>query len=97
MSDLSKKYKVLGDSLVIEFAKASETSKGGVIIPETLRKEDKGTGVIVLIGPDCKNSFELGQKVVMKGSGSIVYIDGKEYAQIPEYNIMGILLDANSN
>lgn len=89
--NLNDHYIILRDDLLIEFQRASESSKGGVIIPEMYRKDDKGTGIIKLVGPDCKYPFKVGQRVAVKGSGSIINIANKEYAQIPEYNVMGIL------
>ena len=92
---LESKYIVLWDNLIVSFKKATDKTEAGIIIPENLRKDDKGVGTVELVGPECKYKFKKGDRVVLKGNANLIPIDGTDYLQVQEYNIMGIMLSAS--
>lgn len=88
---LESKYIVLWDNILVSFKKASDKTEGGLTIPKSMQKDEKGIGTIELVGPECRYPFKRGDKVVLKGTGQLVPIDGIDYIQMQEYNILGIL------
>jgi chaperonin GroES len=93
------KIKPLGDRVIVKPKEAEETTKGGIILPDTA-KEKPVEGTIVAAGPgkitdDGKTialSLKVGDIVLYgKYSGTEVKIDGDEYLIMRESDIYGIL------
>ena len=97
MSEL--KIKPLADRIVIQAMEAEETTKGGIILPDTA-KEKPVEGTIVAAGPgkisDDGKKIELevkvGDKVLYgKYSGTEVTVDGEEYLIMRESDVFAIV------
>lgn len=93
------KIKPLGDRIVVKPAEAEETTKGGIILPDTA-KEKPVEGTIVAAGPGKKSDdgkliemeVKVGDKVLYgKYSGTEVTIDGEEYLIMRESDIFAIV------
>ena len=93
------KIKPLADRVIIKPAEAEETTKGGIILPDTA-KEKPIEGTIVAVGPgkvgDDGKKVELAVKVgdlVLYGkySGTEVTVDGEDYLIMRESDIFGIV------
>jgi chaperonin GroES len=91
--------KPLGDRVLIEALDAKETSKSGIIIPDTA-KERPQEGRVIAVGPGRIN--EEGKRIapeVKKGdtilygkySGTEVKIEDKEYLILRETDILAVL------
>ena len=93
------KVRPLQDRIILERVEEEETTKGGIIIPDTA-KEKPQEGKIVAVGkgkvldngsrvePDVKK----GDRVLFgKYAGTEVKIDGKEYLIMREDDILGVL------
>jgi len=91
--------KPLGDRVLIQALDAKETSKSGIIIPDTA-KERPQEGRVIAVGPGRLN--EEGKRIapeVKKGdtilygkySGTEVKIDDKEYLILRETDILAVL------
>ena len=98
------KFRPLHDRVVIRRLEAEEKSKGGIIIPDTV-KEKPQEGEVVAVGPGARDEsgklvpmeLEAGQRVLFgKWSGTEVKIDGQELLIMKESDIMGVLEGAAS-
>lgn len=92
MSKIS--MKPIGDRVVIKPAAAEETTKGGIIIPDTA-KEKPQKGEIVAVGPGKDGNMmtvQIGDTVLYgKYAGQKIELDGEEYLIMREEEILIIL------
>ena len=93
------KIKPLADRIVVQAMEAEETTKGGIILPDTA-KEKPVEGTIVAAGPgkftDEGKKIELevkvGDKVLYgKYSGTEITVDGEEYLIMRESDVFAIV------
>ena len=89
----------LGDRIVVKPMEAEETTKGGIILPDTA-KEKPVEGTIVAAGPGRKSDdgkiveleVKVGDKVLYgKYGGTEVTIGGEEYLIMRESDIFAIV------
>ena len=97
MSDLN--LKPLADRIVVKAMDAEETTKGGIILPDTAQ-EKPVEGTIVAAGPGKKTDdgtiikpeVNVGDKVLYgKYSGTEVTVNGKEYLMMRKSDIFAIV------
>ncbi len=89
----------LGDRVLVEPLKEDETTKGGIIIPDTAKEKPQqgkviavGTGKLDDSGEKIPFNVKKGDRVLMpKYGGTEVKIDDKEYQIIREEDILGII------
>lgn len=93
------KIKPLADRVIVKPNAAEETTKGGIILPDTV-KEKPIEGTIVAVGSgrvteDGKTvpmNLKAGDKVLYgKYSGTEIKIEGEEYLIMRESDIYGII------
>lgn len=93
------KLKPLADRVIVKPMEAEETTKGGIILPDTA-KEKPIEGTIIAVGPGktsddgkvVKPEVKEGDKVLYgKYSGTEVTIDGEEYLIMRESDIFAIV------
>ena len=93
------KFKPLGDRILIKQLEAKEQTKGGIVIPDTV-KEKPQEGEIIAVGEGKKNSegkamplsLKVGDKVLYgKYSGTEVVVDGEDYLIVREDDVLGIV------
>jgi len=93
------KFKPLGDRILLKQLEAKEQTKGGIVIPDTV-KEKPQEGKIIAVGEGKKNpegnivplSLKVGNKVLYgKYSGTEVSIDGDDYLIVREDDVLGIV------
>ena len=93
------KIKPLGDRIVVKPMEAEEKTKGGIILPDTV-KEKPVEGTIVAAGPGRKSDdgkivemeVKVGEKILYgKYSGTEVTIAGEEYLIMRESDIFAIV------
>ncbi len=91
--------KPLADRVIIKPSEAQETTKGGIILPDTA-KEKPIEGTIVAVGPgkvaddgkQVKPEVKVGDKVLYgKYSGTEITSDGEEYLIMRESDIFAIV------
>ncbi|MDB5478248.1 MAG: groS [Alphaproteobacteria bacterium] len=92
-------FRPLHDRVLVSRLEGRETTKGGIIIPDTA-KEKPMEGTVVAVGTGYHGedgttrplAVQTGDTVVFaKWSGTELTIDGKEYLVMKESDIMGIL------
>lgn len=93
------KFRPLHDRVVIRRIDAEEKTKGGIILPDTV-KEKPMEGIVLAVGPGTRDEqgklqpldLKPDDKVLFtKWSGTEVTIDGEELLIMKEGDIMGIL------
>jgi chaperonin GroES len=84
----------LADRVLVEAAAAEETTKGGIIIPDTA-KEKPQRGIVVAVGNGKKDepmTVQVGNTVLYgKYAGTEITVDGKEYLMMRESDIFAIV------
>ena len=97
------KFRPLHDRVVLRRVEGEETSKGGIIIPDTA-KEKPQEGEVIAVGPGARDEagklipidLKAGDRVLFgKWSGTEVKIDGEELLIMKESDVMGVLEGAN--
>ena len=92
-------FRPLHDRVVIRRLEGEEKTKGGIIIPDTV-KEKPQEGEVVAVGPGARDDsgklvaldVRAGDKVLFgKWSGTEVKIDGKELLIMKESDILGVV------
>ncbi len=93
------KFRPLHDRVVVRRIEAEEKTKGGIIIPDTV-KEKPQEGEILSVGPGGRDEagklipidLKAGDRVLFgKWSGTEVKLDGVELLIMKESDIMGVL------
>jgi len=93
------KIKPLGDRVIVKPKEAEETTKGGIILPDTA-KEKPVEGTIVAVGEGkttedgklIKLNVKVGDVILYgKYSGTEVKIDGDEFLIMRESDVYGIV------
>lgn len=91
--------KPLADRVIVKPSEAEETTKGGIILPDTA-KEKPIEGTIVAVGPGrtsddgklIKPEVKIGDKILYgKYSGTEVKVEGEEYLIMRESDIFAII------
>lgn len=94
------KLKPLHDNLVLKPISVEETTKTGIVLPETASKENPEKGEVVAVGPGKRMengdivpiSVKIGDKVMFKKySPDEIKIDDEEYLLISENDVLAIL------
>jgi chaperonin GroES len=93
------KFRPLHDRVVVKRIEADEKSKGGIIIPDTV-KEKPSEGEVVAVGPGGRDEsgklvpigLKAGDRVLFgKWSGTEVKLDGEDLLIMKESDIMGVI------
>ena len=93
------KFRPLHDRVVVRRIEADAKTKGGIIIPDTV-KEKPQEGEVVAVGPGARDEsgkltpieLQPGDRVLFgKWSGTEVKIDGEELLIMKETDVMGVI------
>jgi chaperonin GroES len=99
------KFRPLHDRVVIRRIEGEDKTKGGIIIPDTV-KEKPQEGEVVAVGPGARDEsgkvtpIELkpGDRILFgKWSGTEVKIDGEELLIMKETDVMGVIEHASAS
>lgn len=93
------KLKPLGDRIVVQAAPQEEKTKGGLVLPDTV-KEKPVEGIVIAVGDG--KILESGERQPMdvkvndkiiysKYSGTEVKLDGEEYLILSERDVLAIV------
>ncbi|MCW5900283.1 MAG: co-chaperone GroES [Flavobacteriales bacterium] len=96
---MATKVKPLADRVLVEAAPAEETTKGGIIIPDTAKEKPQrgkiiavGSGRVADDGKVTPLSVKAGDEILYgKYSGTELNYDGKDYLIMRESDIYAIL------
>ena len=93
------KPKPLGDRVVVKAAPHEEKTKGGLVLPDTV-KEKPIEGIVIAVGAGKVNDdgkrtpidLKVDDRVIYsKYSGTEVKLDGEEYLVISERDILAVV------
>ena len=93
------KIRPLHDRVIVQRIEQTETTKGGIIIPDSA-KEKPQEGKVYAVGPGKRDDqgkthaldVKKGDKVLFgKYSGTEVKIEGEEYVILREDDILGVI------
>jgi chaperonin GroES len=97
--ELEMKIRPLQDRVIVKRLEESETTKGGIIIPDSA-KEQQAEGEVIAVGPGKKDDdgkitpldVKVGEKVIFsKYGGTEVKIEGVEHLIMREDDILGVV------
>jgi chaperonin GroES len=98
------KFRPLHDRVVIRRIEAEDKTKGGIIIPDTV-KEKPQEGEVIAAGPGARDEsgklvpldLKAGDRVLFgKWSGTEVKIDGEDLLIMKESDVMGVIEGASA-
>ena len=93
------KFRPLHDRVVIRRIEGEDKTKGGILIPDTV-KEKPQEGEVIAVGPGARDEsgklialeVKAGDRVLFgKWSGSEVKIDGEDLLIMKESDILGVI------
>jgi chaperonin GroES len=93
------KFRPLHDRVVVRRIEADQKTKGGIIIPDTV-KEKPSQGEVTAVGPGGRDEagklitidLKAGDRVLFgKWSGTEVKIDGEDLLIMKESDVMGVI------
>ncbi len=91
-------YQPLGDRVIVEPQSPEQTTKSGIVLPDTA-KEKPQTGVVLAVGPGKTSEEGKTIPVNVKEGDTVIYakyggtelkVEGKEYLIIRESDILAI-------
>ena len=93
------KIQPLADRVIVKPAPAEETTKGGIILPDTVKEKPiegtvvaVGAGRVTEEGENVPMNVKPGDKILYgKYSGTEIKIEGEEYLIMRESDIYGII------
>jgi chaperonin GroES len=92
---MNTKVQPLGDRVLVKPIVAEETTKGGIVLPDTVDKEKKAEGEILAIGEGEKIkalNLKVGDKVIFgKYSGDEIELDKEEYKFLKDEDILAVI------
>ena len=92
-------FRPLQDRILVRRIEAEEKTKGGIIIPDTV-KEKPQEGEVLAVGPGARNEagqlvpldVEVGDRILFgKWSGTDIILDGEDLLVMKESDVLGIL------
>jgi chaperonin GroES len=92
--------KPLGDNVILNPAKKEEKTASGIVLPETVNKEQPEQGEVIAVGPGKLNSegkrlemsVKVGDTILFKKYGpDEIKIDGQDVLVVSEGDIIAIL------
>ena len=98
------KFRPLHDRVVIRRIEGEDKTKGGILIPDTV-KEKPQEGEVIAVGPGARDEsgklialeVKAGDRVLFgKWSGSEVKIDGEDLLIMKESDILGVIEGATA-
>ena len=85
----------LGDRVIVQALPKEETTKSGIILPDTVNKESRQEGKLVAIGSGekiTKLNLSTGQKVVFSEyGGSEIKIEDQEYKILNHDDLLAVV------
>ena len=93
------KFRPLHDRVLVKRIEAEEKTKGGIIIPDTV-KEKPQEGEVIAVGPGGRDEsgkltpidIKVGDRILFgKWSGTEIKLDGKDLLIMKESDILGVI------
>ena len=92
------KLRPLFDKVVLKRVEAQETTKAGILLPDSAQETPQVSEVIavgpggVVDGKEVKMTLKVGEKVITgKYSGTEVKLDGEEYSIVSQSDVLAVV------
>ena len=89
------KLKPLGNRILVEPLTEEETTKSGIILPETVDKEKKAEGKVIAIGDGekiTKLGLQVGDRVLFgKYAGEEVTVEKTDYKILTDEDVLAVV------
>ncbi len=93
------KIRPIGDRIILKPISLEETTKSGIILPQTVDKEKPEQGEVIAVGPGKTENGKIAPLSVKKGDRVIftkygpteIKVDKKEYLVVKEEDILAVL------
>ena len=91
-------FKPLGDRVIVQPEQAEQTTKSGIVLPDTAQEKPQ-TGIVVSVGPGRVteegktlpvNVKEKDVVIYAKYGGTEIKVDGNEYLIVSEKDILAV-------
>ena len=92
-------FRPLGDRVLVRRVEEEQKTKGGIIIPDTV-KEKPQEGLVIAVGPGARDDsgkvqpldLKAGDRILFgKWSGSEIKLDGEDLLIMKESDVLGII------
>ena len=92
-------FRPLGDRVLVRRVEEETKTKGGIIIPDTV-KEKPQEGLVIAVGPGARDDsgkvqpldLKAGDRILFgKWSGSEIKLDGEDLLIMKESDVLGVL------
>ncbi len=89
--------KPLGDRLAVKYVEKEEKTEGGIVLPDTAKKEKPQQGKVVAIGNGCFEEddtpdVKVGDMVVFdKFAGTEVTVDGEDFIVVSIDDVLAVI------
>ena len=92
-------FRPLGDRVLVRRVEEEQKTKGGIIIPDTV-KEKPQEGAVIAVGPGARDDsgkvqpldLKAGDRILFgKWSGSEIKLDGEDLLIMKESDVLGVL------
>lgn len=86
--------KPINDKIIIKVKPHKQATNSGIIIPQTVEREQQTTGFIVAIGSKVTSDVKVGDRLlVSKYSGTKTTFEGEDYLVVREPDILAVYND----
>jgi chaperonin GroES len=79
------------DKIFVKVLKQEMLTKGGLVIPETVKKEPQKYGIVISLGPDVKGIQISDTLMFHDRGGQTVIIDDEEYRVLIDNEVYGVV------
>lgn len=85
----------IGERILVKALEVEVKTKGGIVLPDTVSKEQPTIGEVIAVGDDEKlKKITAGQKVIYaKYSGTEIKKDGEKYLVLNYADVLAIIED----
>jgi chaperonin GroES len=81
------------DKVFAKLIKEETITKGGLIVPGTVRKDPQKYGTVISVGDDVKRILPGDTLIFHERGGQVILLDGEEYRILNDAEIYGIVTD----
>jgi chaperonin GroES len=85
------------DKVLVKVLKEETTTKGGLIVPGTIRKDPQKYGTVISVGQDVRHIGLDVTLVFHERGGQVILIDEEEYRILNEAEIYGVVVNKDSS
>ncbi len=82
-------FRVAKNLALGDYIPVSEKTKGGIIVPEYIQKDNALKAILIDVGREFDSDYKVGDMVIFKAGTPVMELDGKKYLVLQEFHIVG--------